>query len=49
MFSNTNTNINTVTTSLDDFCIGKCVIIRTFSAGVWCGILDRSILGIKPY
>lgn len=28
-------------TDLDDFAIGKTVIIRTYSAGVWCGTLDR--------
>ena len=41
MFSNLNTNTNAVPTNLDDFCIGKCVIIRTFSAGVWCGTLKQ--------
>lgn len=29
------------TGGLDDFAIGKTVIIRTFSAGVWCGILVK--------
>lgn len=28
-------------TGLDTFCIGKKVIIRTFSAGVWFGTLDQ--------
>lgn len=27
--------------NLDDFAIGQTVIIRTYSAGVWCGILER--------
>ena len=27
--------------NLDDFCIGQCVIIRTYSAGVWCGTLAQ--------
>lgn len=26
---------------LDDFALGETVIIRTYSAGVWFGILDR--------
>ena len=29
------------TSNLDDFCIGKTVIIRTYSAGVWCGTLKK--------
>lgn len=33
--------VNTRTESLDDFCVGKTVIIRTYSAGVWCGTLTR--------
>lgn len=28
-------------TGLDDFAIGQTVIIRTYSAGVWCGILEK--------
>lgn len=28
-------------TGLDDFAIGQTVIIRTYSAGVWCGTLDK--------
>lgn len=27
--------------NLDDFAIGKHVIIRTYSAGVWCGLLEK--------
>lgn len=27
--------------ALDDFAIGKTVIIRTYSAGVWAGVLTR--------
>lgn len=26
---------------INDFAIGQTVIIRTYSAGVWCGILER--------
>lgn len=26
---------------LDDFAIGQTVIIRTYSAGVWCGTLEK--------
>lgn len=26
---------------LDNFAIGETVIIRTYSAGVWCGILEQ--------
>lgn len=33
--------INTTATSMDDFCIGQCVIIRTYAAGVWCGTLEK--------
>ena len=32
-------NNPTKATGLDSFCIGKTVIIRTYSAGVWCGTL----------
>ena len=32
---NTDTNVY----GIDDFCIGETVIIRTYSAGVWCGTL----------
>lgn len=27
--------------ALDDFAVGQTVIIRTYSAGVWCGILEK--------
>jgi len=26
---------------MDDFCIGRTVVVRTFSAGVWCGTLEQ--------
>lgn len=29
------------TIGLDDFAIGQYVIIRTYSAGVWCGVLQK--------
>lgn len=30
-----------ITNSIDDFAHGRTVIIRTYAAGVWCGILDK--------
>lgn len=27
--------------SIDDFCLGQMVIVRTYSAGCWCGQLVR--------
>ena len=32
---------NQSTQGLDDFCIGKYVIIRTYTAGVWAGLLAK--------
>lgn len=30
-----------VADGINEFALGKIVIIRTYSAGVWCGILDK--------
>lgn len=40
MFPRLRNEITTVN-DLDDFALGMSVIIRTYSAGVWCGILQK--------
>ena len=29
------------TRGLDNFAVGELVVVRTYSAGVWCGVLDQ--------
>ena len=36
-----NSQLTVKTGQLDDYAIGKHVIIRTYSAGVWFGVLDK--------